>query len=53
MDPKTDDNKIQDKFNIMILGDIDVGKTSILKSYFNNKFSKEDTPLFKGSSLGN
>ena len=47
-----DENKVEDKFNIMIIGDVDVGKTSILTSYFNNKLPQEDTPLNKRSSVG-
>jgi GTPase SAR1 family protein len=47
-----DDNKIEDKFNIMIIGDADVGKTSILESYFNNK-TTEEIPLYKKSTVGN
>jgi GTPase SAR1 family protein len=30
-----DPNKIDDRFNIMIVGDSGVGKTSFLKSYLN------------------
>ncbi len=41
-----DEYKIEDKFNIMILGDIDVGKTTILETFFSkNKKSSEETPL--------
>jgi len=50
MDPyNKDENKIQDKFNIMIIGDADVGKTSILKSYLSSNISTEETPLYKVS----
>ena len=48
-----DINKIEDKFNIMILGDINVGKTSILESYFNNKVSTDEEFIKKKSTLGN
>lgn len=33
--------KIADKFNIMVIGDEKVGKTTILERYFNRKFNSE------------
>jgi len=33
--------KIADKFNIMVIGDEKVGKTTILERYFNRKFNAE------------
>lgn len=34
-------DKITDKFNIMVIGDEEVGKTTVLERYFNRKFNSE------------
>ncbi len=45
--------RINDKFNIMIIGDVNVGKTTILERYINNKKSLEETFLInKKPTLG-
>lgn len=36
-----EENKLADKFNIMVIGDEEVGKTTILERYFNRKFNSE------------
>lgn len=36
-----DNQEIADKFNIMVIGDEKVGKTTILERYFNRKFNSE------------
>jgi len=49
-----DENKIEDKFNIMFIGDINVGKTTILESYFNSnsRFLTEESFNNKKASIG-
>jgi len=48
-------DKIEDKFNIMILGDINVGKTTILESYFNKSkiLQTDELMINKKPTLGN
>ena len=45
--PKKENTNIKDYFNIVIIGDSSVGKTSILEKYINNAFE----PNPKGKKL--